>query len=67
MLNTRELENQLYCQVSLTEEEARLFYWMRQYQDIFKKAFEELRPGSLILHYDISGKIKKHELHFYQK
>jgi len=53
-----------YCQISMSEEEAQLFYWLRQYGDIFKKAFEELKPGSLLLHFDSTGKIQKHEFHF---
>jgi len=56
-----------YCQVSMTEEEANIFYWMRQYQGIWEKAFNELRPGSLVLHFNDVGKIKKHEFHFYHK
>ena len=48
----------------MSEEEAQLFYWLRQYGDIFKKAFEELKPGSLLLHFDSTGKIQKHEFHF---
>jgi hypothetical protein len=60
-------EDNNYCRVSMTEEEAKIFYWMRQYEIIFKKAFDELRPGSLVLHFDTSGKIRKHEFHFSTK
>jgi hypothetical protein len=56
-----------YCSVSMTEKEAQLFYWLRQYEEIFKKAFNELKPGSLVLHFNETGKIKKHEMHFYRK
>uniref|UniRef100_A0A6M3IMM6 Uncharacterized protein n=1 Tax=viral metagenome TaxID=1070528 RepID=A0A6M3IMM6_9ZZZZ len=67
MLNTGGLENQNYCQVSLTEDEAWLFYWMREYEYIFREAFNKLKPGSLVLHFNDHGKIRKHEMHFYKK
>lgn len=55
-----------YCQITMTEEDARIFYIMRKYQDIFEKAFMDLRPGSLVLHFSSEGEIKKHEMHFYK-
>lgn len=56
-----------YCHISMSEEDAALFYQMRKYQDIWQTAFSKLRPGSLILHFDNKGEIKKHEFHFYQR
>ena len=52
--------------IELPEEEAQLFLWFREYQEIWNDAFTNLRPGSLVLHFNEAGQIGKREFHLYQ-
>ena len=52
--------------IEITERDAELFIWFRRYQKIWEKT-KELRPGSLVLHFDEHNKIRKKEFHFIEK
>jgi 23S rRNA G2069 N7-methylase RlmK/C1962 C5-methylase RlmI len=52
--------------IYLSFQEAELFKWFRQYQDVLERAFKECKPGSLTLHFDNQGNFRKEELHFYR-
>jgi len=51
--------------IELNNEEAELFKWFRKYQHIWEQA-RQLRPGSLVLHFNNNGDIKKKEFHEYE-
>jgi len=50
--------------IELSERDAELFKWFRQYQGIWEEA-RGLSPGSLVLHFDKDNKLKKREFHYY--
>ena len=52
--------------IELNNQDAELFKWFRQYQNVLERAIKECRPGSITLHFDNDGNFRKEELHFYR-
>ena len=52
--------------IELNEEETEVFKWLWKHYDLWKRAKKELRPGSLVLHFNNENKLKKKEIHSYE-
>lgn len=59
------MTKKIVATIQLDEEEARLFEKFRKVQDAWEK-IDQLKPGSLTLHFDIHNKLKKWEYHLYK-
>lgn len=53
--------------IGINREDMSVLSWCLKYIKIFKKARNELQPGSLVLHFDQFGDIIRTEFHTYEK
>lgn len=52
--------------IELTKEECEIFRWLWRHFELWKRAKKELRPGSLVLHFNTKNELKKREFHIYE-